>query len=61
MQKSGLVTMTEEDLEEFHNGNVSDRLAETWNLTYNELREVVESQQYVLVSKQQSNIKKDNN
>ncbi len=55
MQKSSLVTLTSEDIEDFKSGKVSDRLLETWNLTYNELREIIESERYVLVSTNSSN------
>ncbi|MCI4437243.1 MAG: hypothetical protein JHC33_10600 [Ignisphaera sp.] len=50
LEKSGSVTLTDKDLEEYNKGIVSDRIAETWKLSYNELRDVVENKSYILVS-----------
>lgn len=51
MEKSGKVTMTEEELVDLQKGKVSERLEKAWDLSYNELCEVVKNKLYILVSK----------
>lgn len=50
LEKNGLVTLTTEELELYNKGLVSQRLRDTWNLNLEALREIVESNNYNLVS-----------
>jgi hypothetical protein len=46
MEKSGRIVLTPEDLAEFKNGRVSQRIRETWGLTLGELSEIIKAHQY---------------
>lgn len=47
MEKSGLPIFTKEDLEDFQEGFVSQRILENWSLTFSELKVIIDSQQYI--------------
>lgn len=47
MEKNGTINLTSEDLESFYKGEVSDRILQLWNLTYQELEEIVNSNNYI--------------
>jgi hypothetical protein len=49
LEKQGMVVLTDEDLEQYNRGQVSDRVKQTWDLSFNDLKEVVETKQYVIV------------
>jgi hypothetical protein len=46
MEKSGSVVLTEDDLKQYNAGIVSKRVQETWDLSLDELRAVVEKGQF---------------
>lgn len=50
LEKSGTILLTKEDLEEYGNGRVSDRLQEEWGMSYEELRFVVENNNYKVIN-----------
>lgn len=50
MEKNGLVQMTDEDLDLYYKGQVSERLVNSWGIqTVEELREIVESKQFEII------------
>lgn len=49
MEKSGTITLTQEDLELYEAGEVSDRVKLLWELTFPELRDIIESRNYNLI------------
>ena len=50
LEKSSSVVLTEEDMEAYNRGYVSQRLLDTWNLTYDQLRELLNNNNYRLVN-----------
>lgn len=48
LEKSSTVVLTEQDLADYRLGLVSDRVKQTWGFTLEQLREVVENNNYVL-------------
>lgn len=46
LEKSGTILLTKEDLEEYKQGCVSDRLQEAWGMTLAELQFIVENNNY---------------
>jgi hypothetical protein len=46
MEKSGSVVLTDDDLKQYNAGIVSKRVQETWDLSLDELRQVVEKGQF---------------
>jgi hypothetical protein len=46
MEKSGTVLLTQHDLDEFHQGRVTDRVKDTWNFTLEQLKKVVENNDF---------------
>lgn len=50
LEKSGTIVLTQQDLDEFHLGRVTDRVESNWGLTYNQLMEIVTTNSYVLQS-----------
>ncbi|MNK09942.1 hypothetical protein D3C87_279510 [compost metagenome] len=50
LEKQGKVVLTDQDLQEYNKGSVSDRVKRTWDLSLDELREVVESRQYITIN-----------
>lgn len=46
MEKSGRIILTKEDLDEFANGRVSQRIRETWGLTLGQLSEIIKAHEY---------------
>lgn len=49
LEKLGHVVLTDEDLEQYNKGSVSDRIMRTWGLSLDELRQVVETKQYITI------------
>lgn len=47
LEKSSSPVLTPQDLEAFQRGVVSDRIHEIWGLTYEQLRDIIQSQTYV--------------
>lgn len=46
MEKSSHIYLTPSDLSEFREGRVSQRIQDTWGLTYGELLAIIEAHQY---------------
>lgn len=46
LEKSGTITLTDEDLDEFYKGKVSEKIRSTWGLTFLELKEIVVANNY---------------
>jgi hypothetical protein len=46
MEKNGSILLTEEDLNLFSKGQVSERIKTLWNLSFNELEEVINNNYY---------------
>lgn len=49
MDKDGVITVTHQDLEEYYEGNVSKRIKDLWDLTFEELRSKIQLDEYTLV------------
>lgn len=49
IEKSGNIMLTNDDLEKYNQGIVSDRISQTWGLSYEDLKEVIESKQFTKV------------
>lgn len=49
LEKQGKVVLTDEDLEEYNKGSVSDRIKRTWDLSLDDLKDVIETQQYITI------------
>jgi hypothetical protein len=49
LEKQGKVVLTDEDLEQYNKGQVSDRVKETWGLSLDDLKAVIAAQQYVII------------
>lgn len=49
MEKTGKVALTSYDLDQLAQGKVSQRLEELWGMTFEELKNVVESKNYVKI------------
>lgn len=48
LEKSSTVVLTEQDLADYRLGIVSERVKQTWGFTLDQLREVVENNNYVV-------------
>lgn len=46
MEKSGSIVLTPDDLAEFRNGRVSQRIRDNWGLTLAELSAIIVAQEY---------------
>ena len=46
LEKNSAPTLTQDDLEAYRRGEVSDRVKEIWGLTFEQLRDIIESFQY---------------
>lgn len=46
MEKSSQLFLTAQDLSEYKEGRVSQRIQDTWGLTYGELSAIIEAHQY---------------
>lgn len=49
MEKNGSILLTEADLDEFRKGNVSNRVRETWDLSYEDLKQYIENNNYKVI------------
>lgn len=48
LEKNSHVVLTEDDINQYNNGIVSDRVKQTWNIhTLEELRGLIETQQVI--------------
>lgn len=55
MQKSSTVVLTADDLDKYHQGVVSDRLSSEWGLTYEDLQTLIQTNQYIVITKESNN------
>lgn len=46
LEKSSCLVLTDDDINKYYAGIVSDRVQQTWGLSLEELREVIESKQF---------------
>jgi hypothetical protein len=49
LEKQGKVVLTDEDLNLYNKGQVSERIKETWGLSFSDLEEVVASHSYTII------------
>jgi hypothetical protein len=54
LEKDSKVVLTDDDIVEYRHGRVSDRVKETWGLTFEELQALVSSKQYTAVTQDSS-------
>jgi len=47
LEKSSTILLTQQDLDELSLGRVSERVRDTWHLTLEQLRKLVENNDYV--------------
>jgi hypothetical protein len=47
LEKNGTIVLTQEDLEAYNQGLVSDRLKQLWQLSFEELQTIVNNANYV--------------
>jgi hypothetical protein len=46
LEKNSQITLTQEDLDLYNQGSVSDRLQQLWSLSFDELRDLIKNNQY---------------
>lgn len=46
MEKSGRILLTQDDLASFYSGLVSDRVRDMWGISFEELRDIIQNNQY---------------
>lgn len=46
LEKTGTIILTSDDLKQAEEGIVSDRVKQTWGLTLQQLKEVIDSKSY---------------
>lgn len=49
LEKQGHVVLTDEDMDQYNRGQVSNRVKETWGLSLADLKEVISSKQYTII------------
>jgi hypothetical protein len=49
LEKNGTIALTENDLKEYNSGNVSQRVKDSWGLSIDELKEVIEKESYTKI------------
>lgn len=49
LEKSSRIVLTKDDLAQYNAGEVSDRLWSIWSLDISALREIVESNNFILI------------
>jgi hypothetical protein len=49
LEKSSCLVLTDDDISQYHAGIVSDRLQQTWGLSFEQLQEIIESKQFTKV------------
>lgn len=52
MEKSGALVLTEDDMAQYREGKVSERITALWQLRIEELRQVVEDENYTIIDKE---------
>jgi hypothetical protein len=50
LEKSSTLVLTDDDLAQFRAGKVSDRVSSNWGLTFSELQEIVENNNYTIIN-----------
>ena len=51
LEKSGMVLLDINDIQDYGKGLVSQRLQDVWGLTFNQLKSIISSNQYRLIGK----------
>lgn len=51
MDKDGIVLLTQSDYDEYLQGKVSERLQQTWDISFSELQDAVINGRYKLINK----------
>lgn len=46
LEKSGTILLTDNDIAEYRAGNVSDRITQTWGLSFEQLQDVITKNNY---------------
>lgn len=54
IEKSGVLVLTEQDIEEYEKGIVSERLKSAWGLDYNQLQDLIRNGQCEVVKVNQN-------
>jgi hypothetical protein len=49
LEKQGKVVLTDMDIDEYNKGRVSSRVKETWGFSLDDLKDVIETKQYIKV------------
>lgn len=49
IEKSGSVVLTDDDILQYNRGIVSDRVAQTWGLSLEALKDVIERKQFTKI------------
>ena len=49
LEKSSRIVLTKDDLDQYNAGKVSERLSSLWSLDFHALREIVESNNFILI------------
>ena len=49
LEKSSRIVLTKDDLDQYNAGKVSERLLSLWSLDLHALREIVESNNFILI------------
>ena len=52
MEKSGQLVLTDDDLKQYKEGKVSERIVTLWQLKYDELRQIINDGNYTLMNKE---------
>lgn len=50
MEKDGKIVLTQDDMDQYNQGEVSSRVKETWNITFSELKAAIESGSVTILS-----------
>ena len=50
LEKRGVLLLTQNDLDLFKEGQVSDRIRDSWGLTYDQLRDSIENNEFEVVT-----------
>jgi hypothetical protein len=49
LEKNGSIVLTQDDINQYNAGIVSERVKQTWGLTFEQLQEIIESKQFTKV------------
>lgn len=49
LEKQGKVVLTDEDIHLYNRGEVSTRVKQTWDLSFSDLKDVIDSHSYTII------------